>query len=600
MFPSLVTDIGKLKDAAATTGWESPQYRVFDDPATARLALRELQEKYVDVVVDIEVGIDKDNDYDHPDRYQMLCIGFSYAPGKAIVLGENSLRDRGVLSDLRRLLETKRWIAHNGKFDLAGLWSYGHGRLDFDTMLASYVVDERPGVHGLKYLATEVLGAPQYDLELKKYVGKGESYANVPRELLYKYNAYDVVCTMALRDYYHERMQREDLSGLHRFLVNASNALMPLELEGIQVDVDYLNELTVTYTDVLDELEGGLRELTEDHTFNPRSPQQVKAWLESVGIKVASTDASTLADLRERGKEVDFMDTLLEYRRQQKLYGTYIKGARKRLYRERLHPTFLLHGTVSGRLACRNPNLQNVPRESTIRRLFVPSDGNVFVQGDYAQAELRVMATLAQDEYLRGVFNEGRDIHSEVAERFFGSGFTKEQRVRAKAVVFGLAYGREAYSLAQEFDIPVNEAQRYLDSFFEVIPDLVEWRRGVQDLVANSHEDLVSPFGRHRRFWLITNDNKKDILKESLAFLPQSTASDICLSSLMALSDSLPDEARIRLPVHDSILVECPTEMAKDVAQHMQETMERTAVEVFSDYVHFDVDMKIGNSWGEL
>jgi DNA polymerase-1 len=210
------------------------------------------------------------------------------------------------------------------------------------------------------------------------------------------------------------------------------------------------------------------------------------------------------------------------------------------------------------------------------------------------------MATLAEDEYLRGVFNEGRDIHSEVAERFFGSGFTKEQRVRAKAVVFGLAYGREAFSLAAEFGIPVAEAQRYLNQFFEVIPDLVAWRNDVQDRVTSSHEDLVSPFGRHRRFWLITNDNKKDILKEALAFLPQSTASDICLSALIALGQSLPSEARLRLPVHDSILVECPESMAADVGQFVKQTMEHTAKEVFTDYVNFDVDVAIGNSWGEL
>jgi DNA polymerase I len=184
-----------------------------------------------------------------------------------------------------------------------------------------------------------------------------------------------------------------------------------------------------------------------------------------------------------------------------------------------------------------------------------------------------------------------------VAERFFGPGFTKDQRVRAKAVVFGLAYGREAFSLAEEFKIPVQEAQRYLTQFFDAIPELVAWRTSVQNRVTQDHDDLVTPFGRHRRFWLITNENKKDILKEALSFYPQSIASDINLSALIRLVD---DGMAVRLPVHDSILVECPRSDAEEVARQVKGTMEQTAVDVFGDYVKFPVDIAIGTSWGDL
>jgi DNA polymerase-1 len=522
-----------------------------------------------------------------------LCVGLGYEPGKVAVVGESPLRDASFRRELVRFLSERQLIAHNGKFDLPGV---GGGKLWFDTMLASYAENEMPGTHGLKYLAREILGAPEYDLDMKRYTDKGAGFQHAPRDLLYRYNAYDVACTYDLKDHYVANLSPE-LLRLQDFLTTASNALMPVENEGLNVDVDYLNFLTDDYLKDLGTIESSIADITESQTFNPRSPKQVKEYLAEQGVNVGSTDEASLKRLIDQNRVPEFAERMLEHRREAKLYGTYVKGIRSRLHNNHVYPTFLLHGTVSGRLACRNPNLQNVPRESKIRRMYIPSPGNVFVQGDYAQAELRVMATLAEDSYLRGVFNEGRDIHSEVAERFFGPNFTKDQRVRAKAVVFGLAYGREALSLAMEFKIHPREAQRYLDEFFEVIPELVAWRTAVQNQVTKDHEDLVTPFGRHRRFWLITRENKRDILKEALSFYPQSIASDINLSALIRLVDN---GLGVRLPVHDSILVECAIRDAQEVAREVKETMEQTAVEVFSDYVKFPVDIAIGTSWGDL
>lgn len=496
------------------------------------------------------------------------------------------------------LLETKQLIAHNGKFDIAGMWKYGHGKLFFDTMLASYCVDERPGTHGLKYLAAEILGAPDYDKSLKAIVGKG-SYAAAPRPMLYEYNAYDVACTFALYEYYVDRLEREGLRTLHNFLVEKSMDLMHLELEGVRVDQHYISTITEEFNDSLAEIDAGLEDIA-GRGFNPRSPKQVREYLASVDIDVSSTDEETLVRLIKSNKGVDFCERMLVQRREQKLFGTYVKGTAKRMYQERVHPTLLLHGTVSGRLACRNPNLQNVPRDSSIRRLFVPGPGNVFVQGDYAQAELRVMAALSEDQWLKTIFDEGRDIHSEVALRFFGSGFTKDQRVRAKAVVFGLAYGREALSLAMEFGIPLREAQRYLDEFFDAMPELVAWRKQIKQQILGGQDDLISPFGRHRRFYLITKENQKDVVKEGLSFHPQSTASDINLCALHQLRLELGSRASVRLPVHDSILVECSNNDQRDVAVLVKEVMEQAAIDNFTDFVKFPVDINIGSSWGDL
>jgi len=597
-FPMFVDDIGKVK-SNVHVGWESPKFAVFDEGTQARNALSELRRRSGNVVVDIEVGAEKDTEFVHPDQYRLLCVGLSYAPGRAIVIGETALQDTSVRYMLARVLENAgaRNVAHNGKFDLAGLKHISSkAALGFDTMLASYAVDERQGTHGLKYLAVEKLGAPKYDVEIHRYLSKkGDNFANVPREVLYKYNAYDVTCTYALMQMYEQQMREAGVTRVHDMLCRASNMLMSAEMAGVRVDTKYVRTLSDEFQVRLVELET----LLSRWVANPRSPLQVRAALLKLGYKVNTTNINMLVAIMRMNVPTEvkeFVGLLMEHRKQAKLYGTYIKGILRRLYKGKVHPTFLLHGTTTGRLACRNPNLQNVPRDSAMRRMFIPGEGKTFVQADYKGAELRVLACEARDEYLRQLFADGRDIHSEVAARFFGSNFTKDQRVRAKAVVFGLSYGREEFSLAEEFQIPVPEAKKYIDTFFEMIPDVVKWREGIRQQILHGEDDLTTQFGRHRRIWLVTEENKKDVVKEGLAFIPQSTASDICLNSAMVLHEQYGLD--IRLLVHDSILVE--TDQPEEVSEIMSRVMPEVAREVYSDYVPFEVDIATGNSWGEV
>lgn len=583
-FPSLVTDIGKAVQRAATP-WSPPEYRVFDD-GDAEKALQLLVNKYDTFVIDIETTSEKDSSFEHSHLMKLLCVGIAYAPGKAVVITDKAL-ERPHVQRLLAELMTKKIIAHNGKYDLPGLARFGPSKLYFDTMLASYVVDERAGVHGLKYLAVELLGAPQYDLAVKKY----KDYGDIPRDMLYEYNAYDVACTWLLYEYYVGIFTDENWK-LHNFLVDASNEIMHLEMGGIKIDTEALEKLDGEYTTTLATLERNLFKWVD----NPRSPIQVKKALLDLGYDVASTNVETLEGL----PQTEFVDRMLEYRKQHKLKSTYIDGIRKRLHDGRVHPTFLLHGTTTGRLSCRNPNAQNIPRGSAIRSLFIPAPGNVFIQADYSQAELRTVASLAEDVFLRDVFMAGRDIHSEVAARFFGPDFTKEQRVKAKMVVFGLTYAMTPHGLARRMNISLTEATEYQKTFFSTIPQVVAWREQVKDHLLNSSEDLVTPFGRHRRYTLITRENQEEIIKEGTAFLPQSIASDICLEALVHLSRNLPAPAVIRFPVHDSILVECPKDMADEVEKQMVYEMEESGRR-FTNYVPYAVDVKVSDeSWGEM
>jgi uracil-DNA glycosylase family 4 len=631
LFPYIATDIGKVK--APHVVWNPPDITVIDSELDAVNLFAKLRRQGVEeVVVDIEVDIEKDTAHDHPNHYGMLCVGLATSSQRAYVLSEGAMESDRVRSELGGFLRDVRIIAQNGKFDLAGLYPILGGlELWFDTMLASYVFDERPGIHGLKHMAVEYLGAPQYDDEIKRYLSPRDGYGVIPRDILYRYNAYDVACTYALYEMFSARFDSDkdgaELRRAHDYLVAASNQLMYLELNGIGVDIAYLDKLTHEYLGRLESIEGDIRSVVaptiskagnldpKGQGLNPRSPQQVTKYLALHQIKTDTTNEDTLKLMLEHpfvqkdAEVVHFLNLLLKHRREAKLYGTYVKGIRNRLYGGRVFSSYLLHGSTTGRLASRNPNLQNIPRESSIRRLFVPAkEGNVFVHVDYSQAELRVLCYLAQDRYFRDIFNGGeRDLFDELTPVLY-PGRTKENtsaadwkelRIRVKAYVYGLAYGREAGSIAEEYGLSRGEAVDGMNRFFDVIPEIVQFREDTRASVLAGN-DLVTPYGRHRRFALITKENIHNVMNEALAFLPQSTASDMTLGALVVLRPELKGVAYIRNIIHDALLLECAEEDAEEVAALTSKRMIESAERVVGDYVKFATDYKVGASWGDV
>lgn len=616
-FLSFLKDINKFKSIAdgisVFTTYEPPMVAWYDDIENAEKVLKRLMEQADILAVDIETGVEKDRDFTHPNEW--LSIGFGYADNKAVVLGTECLKDRKIQEMIGELLSSKKLILHNGKYDLQVLVRIGilepeSFYIYADTMLASYVLDERPGNHGLKVLSSERLGAPDYEHEVRKYVKRGESYANIPRKVLYKYNGYDCVFTWHLWKIFEEEIgfsSESKLRQLHDNLCSLATELIYVELDGVTIDQRHLDGLTDEYIELLEAMD---KEFYERFGVeNIRSVPQVKNKLAKLEIPVGSTQADELDRAREllpTGTEArEFLDLLLEQRKQAKLYGTYIKGTRKRLIDGRVYPTYLLHGTTSGRLACKNPNVQNVPRNSSIKKLYVPQPGNIFVQCDFGQAELRTIAILAQDPYLKEVFeNIERDIHGEVADTLFGAGnWNKEDRVRAKSYVFGSIYGLSPYSIALDYGISEMQAFKEQQAFFKMIPATMKWRRQVIRSVVKDGQFLETPFGRQRRFRLITRENKSKLEKEILAYLPQSTASDVTLASIIAIRKRFgygPGVPGIRNTVHDSIMVECEESIKDDVANEMTKIMVDTASELLGDYVPFTSDAEYGQSWGEL
>lgn len=616
-FPFIVTDVGKI--AYAKREWEPPEY-VVATPEDAYKRITELSRRDP-LTVDIEVDVEKDLSYEHPSKYRLLCVGVAGEVDPPIVFPRDVLEIDNLRMALGECLSGARIIAHNGKFDIPGLAQLVRGtpnegklRLWFDTMLAHYCLDERGGIHGLKFLAREYLGAPDYSADIKKWIRYGAGFGDIPPDILHRYNAYDVALTRQLFRIFERRLADTGLRELHDFLVEASNALMQVETEGVMVNGGYLEALDRDFSARLAAQDASLQQWVA----NPRSPKQIMAALKSLGIETASTDVSHLRAIR---KEIDkyleldidpevlasahstanFIDALLEYRKDQKLHGTYVEGVRKRLHEGRVFSSYLLHGTTTGRLSCRNPNVQNIPRGSAIRKLFIASPGNVFVQADFKQGELRVIAALSGDEYLISVFAEGRDLLSEIAARFYGPHFTKEQRVKAKNITYGSMYAGGAHKLSEYTNGSPKEVNEFQRELWNLMPKVRQWQLNTQAHVLAGN-DLATAFGRRRRYMLITDENRKDIEKECLAYVPQSTLSDICLSSLLHIVESpnTCDWIKPRITVHDSILVECNESMVEATKGVLSSVLPMVAQQRFTDRIPFPVDLQTGRSWGEL
>ena len=634
-FQFLVTDIAKLVYPAPV--FTPPEWELVTTEAEAVDLILDCmgevtsRNEKVELTVDIEVAMEKDISFEHPERYEMLCIGVAFGDSPVVVFAEGALTKKfwDALAELCKYTEV---TAHNGKFDLNGLRPLcGKVDLGFDTMLAHYVLDERTGIHGLKYLAQEYLGAPAYDDEITALMGKSKDFGSIPKEILYKYNAYDVHCTRELAKLLKKRLAETGLTHVAEFLVSVSNMLQDVEHFGMTIDQSYLGELDHTYTLNMAAQIDKLKE-SAGQEFNPRSYQQIKKFLLDHGVEVPSTSAEVLQQVLDRIKEVakendgtlpanllvvfDMLSTLMKYRKDQKLYGTYIDGTKQRLYFGKVHPTYLIHGTTTGRLSARNPNTQNIASSLEIKRMFV-SRGPEFslVHADYSQAELRVLSYFAKDRYFRDIFNDGtRDLFDElIVDTFPGS--IKEiesefdwkmKRRKVKTVVYGLNYGRTQFGVAHGLGIEVKEAEEIMERFFSTIPEIIDFQEWVKDRVRSGH-DLVTPFGRRRRYSLITKQNENKVMNEALAFMPQSTASDCTVAAAIRVDTefkrvwgSAPSRPQIINLVHDDIITDALDEDTEQVGEILKRHMIEVAEEMTEGYVKFDVAANSGKSWDGL
>jgi DNA polymerase-1 len=377
-----------------------------------------------------------------------------------------------------------------------------------------------------------------------------------------------------------------------------------------------------------------MREISKKPTLNPNSPKQLETLLyDEWGIEhdlmrpkierlgKRSTDkwvreALMLGLYRtpiEDHAGIDqFIQTLDDFKELDTTRSRYLEGlVLKRFPNGRIYTTFKIHGTESGRLSSANPNLQNITRTKeglpNVRSCFIPDPGCVFISADLSQAELRTIAVLSGDDNLQSIYlDTNRSLHKEVAAEFYGEDYTYEQYVRAKNINFGVAYWQSAFSFAQMYHMPQEEAQRYIDFWWDRFPDVWKWTKNIESIVME-YGEIQSPFGHKRRFFVIPADQsaRLHVIKEGINFLPQNIAANITLWGLCDFVEWLVDNdlwqyCQPRITVHDSILVNCRESYVDDMAAKLQECLEQAPKKALKWDFPFAAELSIGPNWGEL
>ena len=449
----------------------------------------------------------------------------------------------------------------------------------------------------------------------------------MPEFAVYLYNAYDVLHTWEMRNFLEPLRDRvEGATEASEHLHDFANRIMWDQLEGFPVDTQRATELCAMLEKEIQEHKTQLAEWA--HTwvdpsqfprgqFNPNSPLQIKKLYASVGHTLEKTDVKTLAKLVRRGDK--FAAKLLQYRSVAKEHSTYAKKIRDdyndRAHGEpRLYPWYNLTTTLTGRLSSSGVlNIQNQPKqeefpvERQLRSLYIPTTlaDYELVQVDYSQAELRVMAAVSCDDWLTGIFADSSvDIFTQMTRQIFPHIKDGEKiklwRRPLKAVVYGLAFGRQAPAIAVELGIPVEEAQRIMDAFLTRADELDMWRKWVMR-EAVSGGDLITRFGRHFQHEVITNANRANVQRSALSFIPQSTASDLTLKAFNALHDWIRSHKKawfFRAVVHDALTYDVPVHEVPEAREVISHFMIESARSVIPE-VTFAVDAQNARTWAE-
>lgn len=596
-------------------------YKILKTPEEVQELVKKFQSgKYKDGACDLETdGFDpRAITINEPEFFgeYILCAGFCVEKDFTYVIPGNLLSDELFQNDIA-------WCWQNGKYDVG--WGRIHGlpsiRVDNDTMLLSYCLNEKGGIHDLEQLGNDWLRAPNYKDMLERYLpSKKHSYAIIPKDVLYKYQAVDANLTFCLLEPLRACVMADaKLAKVYtEILLPASEWLHKIERHGFHVDLERVNEnIRVLGREVLQH-EKVFNEIIVDagysNPINIRSWQQLKLVLYGY-LKLGPMSWGTDIDTLDKLPKHPAVEELKKHRKVQKLYSTYVKALLSKIAPDgRMHTTFKLHGTTTGRLASNKPNMQNIPRDPRIRGQFAAPAGRALLEVDLSQAELRMLAQLSGCKIMLELFNAGRNIHNEVAERIFGAGFGKEQKMIAKNVNFGIVYGISAHGLADQINVNAHRQGSTLTvTNKEAEAWLTEWGGqfpGAQTFINTCRsapirgQTLISVFGRKRRFNVVTREKLRDMQNEAANFPHQSGAHDITMLAGISLEEELREKYDNIMvnEVHDCIVNELPDNMEAvcAVAQKLITRMLQVPKEWGMHAVTFEAGAEIGYRWGSL
>ena len=488
--------------------------------------------------------------------------------------------------------------------------------MNFDITIAEYLIDSKSSTSyecsaiAMKYLTRKIKSKE----DLLGKGAKAKKFDEIDFDELSAYTA-DIINTIAcVYPKMEEKLKETEMDGLfYHVEMPLVEVLGSMEYIGMKVDKDQLNELKEKFTTIINELENEIFELAGE-PFNINSPKQLGVILfEKLGLPVIkktktgySTNAEVLEKLRDKH---EIIDKITDYRQIVKLNSTYVEGLLKIINPKtgRIHSSFNQTITTTGRISSTEPNMQNIPVKTEmgrdIRKVFVADDNCKLVDADYSQVELRVLAHMSGDENMIDAFKHGEDIHSKTASQIFDvdiKDVTSKQRIEAKAINFGIIYGKTDFGLSQDLNIPVPTAKAYIESYFSKYPKIKEFMDNAVETATET--GYATTILNRRRYipeikasnFIVRNQGKRFAMNAPI----QGSAADIIKVAMVNVYNKLKEnemKSKLILQVHDELIVEAVDEELELAEKIVREEMENAQ----SMDVKLDVDLNTGNSWYE-
>ena len=579
-----------------------------------------------------ELAIDTETSSLDAHQADLIGISLSTKIGKAcyIPIGHKSgdcLKKINVIKKLKPLLEDKsvKKIGQNIKFDFIVLYKQGIEMNSMeDTMLMSYVLDAGKNRHNMDILSEIHLS--HKTISFKDLVGSGKkqiNFSEVEINQAMEYAAEDADITYRLYKIFTKNLNNEKLTNIYEIFEKPLIKILAfMEIHGVKIDNKFLKDLSKKFEKKISNLEKKIFKISKKE-FNIASTKQLGEIMYNE-LKIASlkktkkgsfaTSASVLEDLAFKGHELPKL--ILDWRQVSKLKNTYSDSLPEHINpnTNRVHTSFLLAATTTGRLASSDPNLQNIPIKSEdgkdIRKAFIAERGHTLVSADYNQIEMRILADLADVKELKKAFKNNEDIHTLTASQVFNLDIKKvDQNIRrkAKAINFGIIYGISQYGLAKQIMVSINEAEEFLTSYFLKFPEIKEYMNSTIKFCRKSGY-VNNIFGRRTHINGINdkNYNVRNFQERAAINAPiQGSASEIMRLAMIRLVKrfkSLKDvKSKILLQIHDELIFEVPNVELKEICNVVKEEMisvVKSDLHAFS--IPLTVDINSGDNWGIL
>jgi len=579
-----------------------------------------------------ELAIDTETSSLDAHQADLVGISLSTKIGKAcyIPIGhkfKGCLKKEMVIKKLKPLFEDKsvKKIGQNIKFDFIVLFKQGIKLNSMeDTMLMSYVLDAGKNRHNMDTLSE--IHLQHKTISFKEIVGTGKkeiNFSDVELDKAMEYAAEDADITYRLYKIFSKSLKLEKLTNIYEIFEKPLIKILAfMEIEGIKIDNKFLKVLSEKFEKKINKLEKEVFKISKKE-FNIASPKQLGEIIYN-DLKIAvlkktrkgsfATNANVLEDLAFKGHK--FPQLVLDWRQVSKLKNTYSDALPEHINptTKRVHTSFLLAATTTGRLASSDPNLQNIPIKSedgrNIRKAFIAEKGFTLISADYNQIEMRILADLADVKELKKAFKNSEDIHSLTASQVFDVDVKKvdqDMRRKAKAINFGIIYGISQYGLAKQINVSNHEADKFLNAYFSRFPEIKIYMDDTIKFCRKSGY-VNNIFGRRSHFNGINdkNFNVRNFQERAAINAPiQGSASEIMRLAMIRLNKKFENlknnKSKMLLQIHDELIFEVPEKEVKTITKVIQEEMTSvTESDLHSFSTLLTVDVNTGDNWGIL